>query len=174
MEDGSFAGLVSILGNRHKICFTQDYWMGTSLLAMFVSTGTIGILGGIVLAGYELEIAQYLLLDTWECVCFQLMLGGNFYEIIYYLLKKGRKAALAVGGFLIVEYLLYALSDLDGLYTAGRVMIFCISPEEILLGGAVLWWKLPPVAGCWSAVLQSRKRGGIQNGHSFLNSYAAR
>ena len=100
MEDGSFAGLVSILGNRHKICFTQDYWMGTSLLAMFVSTGILGILGGIVLAGYELEIAQYLLLN----------LG------IY-------KVQVRVRIILSV-------------FSAFR-------PEEILLGGAVLWWKLP-------------------------------
>ena len=142
MEDGSFAGLVSILGNRHKICFTQDYWMGTSLLAMFVSTGILGILGGIVLAGYELEIAQYLLLNL-GMFCFQLMLGG-FFMMISFLLKKGRKAALAVGGFLIVEYLLYALSDLNGLSAAGYLSVFsAFRPEEILLGGAVLWWKLP-------------------------------
>lgn len=172
MEDGSFAGLVSILGNRHKICFTQDYWMGTSLLAMFVSTGILGILGGIVLAGYELEIAQYLLLNL-GMFCFQLMLGG-FFMMISFLLKKGRKAALAVGGFLIVEYLLYAFKRSQWTVCVRvSVRFFCISP-----GGNPSWRgstvvEAAAVAGCWSAVLQSRKRGGSQNGHSFLNSYAA-
>ena len=75
--------------------------------------------------------------------CFQLMLGG-FFMMVSFLLKKARKAALAVGGFLIVEYLLYALSDLNGLSAAGYLSVFsAFRPEEILLGGAALWWKLP-------------------------------
>ncbi|MDO5424358.1 MAG: ABC transporter permease subunit [Eubacteriales bacterium] len=146
LEDGSMAGLISVIGNRSEILFTQAYWMGTSLLGMFVCTSLAGILGGAVLRPGRLETAQYLLMNL-SCFCMQVLIGGICF-LLASLLKKERTASLTAAGVLTAGYLFFALPDLDGgLSALGYFSVFSVfSPEKAIEGSGNLFWELPVLA----------------------------
>ncbi|MDY3919332.1 MAG: hypothetical protein SOZ59_10075 [Candidatus Limivivens sp.] len=155
MEDGSMATLVSVIGNRSVILFTQSYWMVVSLLGMFLCTSTAGILGGAILKPGRLETAQFLLLNLGS-FCFHVMISG-FCFFLACLVKKRERASMALAGILAAAYLIFALPDLSSSLSAvGYLSVFSAFQPGLMIQGSVgLFWQLPLFAAVGLLLFQA-------------------